>query len=272
MTTTPTPSTFDRHTAVSAAGEGQYAAELDEGWVVGGAVNGGYLLAVVGRALAEATGRPDPISLSAYYLSASRPGPATVTVRILRSGSTVTAAADVHQDDGEGPVHRIAVLATYGDLDRDADDVRTTAVEPELPPLDTCVPNDLAPPEHRPPLTYRFELRLHPDRIGFALGAPDHSGELSGWWRLEDDHQPDPIALLLAVDALPPVTFTFGHLGWAPTVELTVHVRAKPAPGWLKIRHATRNVAGGMFEEDCEVWDSAGRLVAQSRQLARYPR
>ena len=43
-------------------------------------------------------------------------------------------------------------------------------------------------------------------------------------------------------------------------------------PGWLRLRHATRNVAGGMFEEDCEVWDSAGRLVAQSRQLARFPR
>ena len=55
--------------------------------------------------------------------------------------------------------------------------------------------------------------------------------------------------------------------GWAPTLELTAHVRAGPAPGWLKVRHATRNLAGGMFEEDCEVWDSAGRLVAQSRQL-----
>ena len=61
-------------------------------------------------------------------------------------------------------------------------------------------------------------------------------------------------------------------MGWAPTLELTVHVRARPAPGWLMLRHETRNVAGGMFEEDCEVWDAAGRLVAQSRQLARLPR
>lgn len=51
-----------------------------------------------------------------------------------------------------------------------------------------------------------------------------------------------------------------------------MHLRALPAPGWLRVSHATRNLAGGHFEEDCEIWDSAGRLVAQSRQLARAPR
>ena len=71
---------------------------------------------------------------------------------------------------------------------------------------------------------------------------------------------------------VPPVTFDLGRPGWAPTLELTVHVRAVPAPGWLRVSHRTRNVAGGMFEEDCEVWDSADRLVAQSRQLAMQPR
>jgi hypothetical protein len=76
----------------------------------------------------------------------------------------------------------------------------------------------------------------------------------------------------MVCDALPPVTFDLGLFGWAPTIELTVHVRAVPAPGWLQVRHATRNLAGGLFEEDCEVWDEAGRLVAQSRQLARTPR
>ena len=49
----------------------------------------------------------------------------------------------------------------------------------------------------------------------------------------------------MTVDALPPVTFDLGMPGWAPTLELTAHVRAVPAPGWLKVRHATRNMAGG---------------------------
>ena len=51
-----------------------------------------------------------------------------------------------------------------------------------------------------------------------------------------------------------------------------MHVRARPAPGWLRIAASTRNVAGGFLEEDAEVWDSADRLVVQSRQLARAPR
>ncbi len=115
-------------------------------------------------------------------------------------------------------------------------------------------------------------MRFHPDDVGWAVGAPDSSGRLRAWFRLEDERDPDPLSLLLVLDALPPVTFTFGTIGWAPTLELTCHVRARPAPGWLRVQHATRNVAGGMFEEDCEVWDATGRLVAQSRQLALMPR
>ena len=267
-------SVFDTQTAVTPSDRGDhtYSASLDAGWMVGGGLNGGYLLAVIGNALkASLPGKPDPLSVSAYYLSATTEGPADVDVRVLREGGSVaTAAADLTQ----GGDTRITVLATYGDLDRQADDVRTTAVPFDLPPVEQCVPNDMAPESLRKvaPLMNRFEMLFHPDHIGWAVGEPNHSGELSAWFRLEDGRDPDPIELLLVVDALPPVMFTYGQLGWAPTLELTAHVRAKPAPGWLRVRHATRNIAGGMFEEDCEVWDSAGRLVAQARQLARLPR
>jgi hypothetical protein len=263
---------FDRDVEVTATGKGTYAADLRPGWVVGGGVNGGYLLATVGRAIARSSSHADPLTITAYYLAASMPGPATVTTRPLRAGgSTSTVAAELAQDG----VARISALATYGDLDRLPGDVGTTAAEPELPPVEDCWGLDLAPPEFRasaPPLLSRFDLRFDPATAGWAIGRPSGRGLIQGWFRLNDEREPDPLSLLLAVDAMPPVTFELGRMGWAPTLELTVHVRARPAPGWLRLRHETRNLAGGMFEEDCEVWDSAGRLVAQSRQLARQPR
>lgn len=83
----------------------------------------------------------------------------------------------------------------------------------------------------------------------------------------------DTTGLLVAVDAFPPTIFFAGlPVAWVPTLELTAHIRARPAPGWLRGAFSTRFVTGGFLEEDGEVWDSEGRLVAQSRQLALLPR
>ena len=267
-------SEFDRDLALDPLPDepGRYAADLRPGWVVGGGLNGGYLLAVLGHAVRRSGAHPDPFAISAHYLSASTPGPATVTTRPLREGRSVsTYAVDLEQDGRP----RLTALATFGDLDALPGDVETTAVAPDLPPREECwamaqPPGGQAPPV--PPLLERFDLRLDPRTAGWAVGRPGGRGLIQGWFRLHDDREPDPLALLLAVDAMPPVTFELGRMGWAPTLELTVHVRARPAPGWLRLRHETRNLAGGMFEEDCEVWDESGRLVAQSRQLARQPR
>jgi hypothetical protein len=269
---------LDRGIAVEALGAGEYAATLDPGWVVGGGVNGGYLLAVIGNAIrAElaADGQPDPVSVSAYYLSPTVPGPATVRLRRLRSGGqrSTVAASLVQEQDGQ-QVERISALAVYGDLDRMPAEVDRQIPPPELPPVEDCVEARFAPEEvlRVAPLLERFGTRLDPAYVGWRVGEPSGSGIIQGWFRLADDRPLDPVALLLVVDALPPVTFDLGLPGWAPTLELTAHVRARPAPGWAIVRHATRNISGGMFEEDCEVWDSTGRLVAQSRQLALLPR
>jgi len=77
----------------------------------------------------------------------------------------------------------------------------------------------------------------------------------------------DPIALAAMVDAAAPAVLELGETGSA-TIELTVHVRKRPAPGWLACRAVTRHLIDGFHEEDFEIWDSAGTLVAQSRQMA----
>ncbi|WP_282580272.1 acyl-CoA thioesterase domain-containing protein [Nocardioides sp. InS609-2] len=101
---------WDEHIAVRPRGDGVYDAELTDGWVVGGGVNGGYLLATIGNAIShELPDKPDPIAVSAYYLSATTPGPAQVQTRVLRTGGSV---ATVGADLVQGDVARITALAT----------------------------------------------------------------------------------------------------------------------------------------------------------------
>ncbi|EPD64688.1 MULTISPECIES: thioesterase family protein [Streptomyces] len=266
-------SEFDRDTALTLREPGVHDIDLSAGWTIINAVNGGYLLAVLGRALGETLPHRDPFSISAHYLTASQPGPAVVRTDVVRAGRTLsTGQASLFQRDEDGrEVERIRVLASYGDLDALPDDVRTTAEPPALPPMDQCFgPQDgPAPVDGSSAITDRLMIKLDPATLGWALGAPSGKGEMRAWFGLADGRDADPLSLLLAVDALPPTAFELGLSGWVPTVELTVHVRARPAPGPLRISVTTRNLAGGFLEEDAEVWDSADRLVAQSRQLAR---
>ncbi|MYZ08673.1 thioesterase family protein [Streptomyces sp. SID2999] len=266
-------SEFDRDTEVVRRSPGVYDIDLSAGWTIISAVNGGYLLAVLGRALADTLPHPDPFTVSAHYLTASQPGPAVIRTETVRTGRTLsTGQASLFQYDAEGnEVERIRVLASYGDLAALPDDVRTSAVPPAIPPLERCLgPADgPAPVDGSSAITERLMLKLDPATVGWAVGAPSGKGEMRAWFGLADGRDADPFSLLLAVDALPPTAFEIGLTGWVPTVELTVHVRHRPAPGPLRVSITTRNLAGGFLEEDAEVWDSEDRLVAQSRQLAR---
>jgi hypothetical protein len=274
-------SEFDRDTALTPrAGErGGYDAHLSGGWTVLGAVNGGYLLALAGRALREALPHPDPLTITAHYLTASQPGPATLRAETVRTGRSMsTGQLSLTQPDparGGREAERLRVVAAYGDHAALTGEIRTTARPPAMPGWADCLGSEHAPGGVMPgdaAIVDRLDLRLDPATCGWAVGAPSGRGEMRGWLTLADGRPHDALSVLLAVDALPPTAFDLGLLGWTPTVELTVHLRCRPAPGPLLVSLTTRNLASGLLEEDGEVWDSAGRLVAQSRQLARAPR
>lgn len=266
-------SEFDRDTQVRLREPGVYDADLPEGWSVGAGLNGGYLLALLGRGLGEALDKPDPFTITAHYLSGTEPGPAVIRTEVAaRRHTMATGSARLLQRAEDGTeVERVRVLGTYGDLDALSDDVRTTAKPPEIPPYEHCFGAEHSPAdaERMPPIVHRLTQRLDPATLGWAVGAPSGKGEMRAWFGLADGRDHDPLSLLLAVDALPSVAFELGIDAWVPTVELTAHVRAKPAPGPVRVALTTRNLAGGFLEEDAEVWDSEDRLVAQSRQLAK---
>src|SRR6185436_5946367 len=105
---------------------------------------------------------------------------------------------------------------------------------------------------------------------GWTNGKPSGDPSAVFWMRFRDGRPADTLSLAMLVDAAWPAVLEIGAAG-SVTVQLTVHVRARPAPGWLACRVSTRYVTKGYHEEDFEIWDTTGTLVAQSRQLAVLP-
>jgi hypothetical protein len=248
-----------------------FVAQLDPQWTVFDRPHGGYMVAILARAAGVAlagAGHVDPLAVSAHFLSSPVCGEAAVRLAPLRTGRTVSQVRATLSQNG---VTCVEALLTMGRL-TPAGEPYWTGEEPvALPAPDDCVaaPN----PESRLGMYEVVDLRLDPAVLGYARGEPDGGGELRGWLSFVDDTPPDPLNLLYVADALPPASLTIDPSGWVPTLELSVYVRAQPAPGPVRVRQRTRlietvAVRTGMMDEVCDVWDSRGRLVAQATQLA----
>jgi len=231
--------------------------------------NGGYLLAIAARALGAALNRPDPVTISAHYFYPGKPGDVTVETQVLKEGRRFSSGTAALLSKGQT---LLGCIGTFGDLAEASGPEIIDQGPPEMPDPDDCLPV-VATDTFPPPFMGKIELRLHPEDGQFLLGKRTGLALMRGWFRLRDDEPADTIALLCAVDAFPPTAFNADFpVAWTPTIELTVHVRARPEPGWLRCKFATHFVTGGFLEEDGEIWDSTGHLVAQSRQLALIPR
>ena len=256
-------------TGVRAAGDGAYESAIRDGWDVVGKANGGYLMAIGARAMAAAS-RPHPVSVTAHFLAPGEVGPVRIEPAVVKQGRRLTTVRATLSRAGSPLVELLGSFTERTDL---GETVRVDARPPELPPPEECPRIEPTAGGFPPAIMGRVELRLHPDDFAFTSGRPSGRPEFRGWLRLVDDEPIDAFALLLAVDVFPPTIFNANlPVAWTPTLELTAHVRCEPAPGWLRCRFSTRFITGGMLEEDGEVWDEQGRLVAQSRQLALLPR
>lgn len=264
---------FDTATAVRRGDGGALLAELDQTWQVGGGIlNGGYLLSVAARAAISESPHPHPVAVAASYIRPTPAGTATLEVTPGAAGRTLAHSVVTLSGSGAGP--SIVVQATTATLTDDAPEY-FSAPAPSIPPPDECV--DLSArlqPDRskRPGLSRHIDTRLDPATAGWTVGEPGDEPLLRAWIRFVDERPADPVSLLTFADVLPPLGFSIGQRGWAPTVQLQVLVRGVPAPGWCLAETRAVQIAGGWIDEDCTIWDSEGKLVAQARQLARLAR
>ena len=239
-----------------------YHARIANGWDIFGNANGGYLLAIAARAMTDATQRIDPITITGHFLAPGRTGDLDVELEVVREGRQfATSRATLLA--GETPL----VLATgiCGDLSTMSGPTMMSLVHPELPPPEDCIFDSAFSPR----FAQRVDMRFHPEDVEYLNGAPSGTMQMRGWFRLRNEEPLDTIALICVGDAFPPTIFNAGlPPAWTPTLEYTVHVRRRPAPGWLACAFETRALDHGFLEEDGTVWDSEGQLVAQTRQLA----
>ena len=287
--------TFDDATAVTRRAEGCYDTQADPRFALvlaegdtPPAVNGGVLIATVLRAVLDAAPNPHPVATSASFLRVPRIGPAEVQVSWLKQGKTASMARAALVQDGAAVVEMTVTTGTVpagpagpAGVADEADPPRGEALawtgpRPAFPAMADCVDLGRWPGTEGANGVAGFAAHvtvlLDPATTGWRDGAPSGIPEMFGYVTLSEPRDPDALLLALAVDALPPVVFGLGATGWAPTVELTWHMRAVPQPGPLAVATRCRHVSGGWFDEEAEVWDAAGRLVAQSRQLARVGR
>ena len=255
---------FSRDSAVVKDGDGVYAAELSPLWAAGGHTHGGYLLAIITRAaLASApAAAPDPLVVSAQFLRSPVPGPAVVRTATRRSGRTLTVVTATLEQDGRPCVDATVTCGVLPD-----DEPRWSHL-PDLPAEPPADAIDIdAVPSNPFKVASMCLMRMDAATAGFAVGRTDLPPLLRIWVQPRDE-PPDPLFALVAADISPPVVFNLGNLGWAPTVQLTAILRARPAAGWLRVQAESRAVHGRWFDEDHTVIDSTGRLVCQARQLA----
>jgi Acyl-CoA thioesterase C-terminal domain/Acyl-CoA thioesterase N-terminal domain len=275
MPAAPPDLSFDATTALHPCAEpGSFEADVHPLWAVGDKPNGGYLLALLGRAgrTVAREGSQNSWEVQSAAVTYLRPpdlGPCNVRTTVLRRGRTAA--------------HVRAVLAQHGDDLVDAVFVIGNLPEGVPGRYDGTLPFSAPDPEQCMRLPSRvpgglhvginevLELRLDPSSLPFTDAAPPPGtpAELRGWTRFADGRQPDALSLLFSADAIPPATLMIGSTGWVPTLQLSTYVRAHPAPGWLAVRMTANLVAGGTVDETCVLWDSTGQVVAQSTQLAR---
>ena len=242
-------------------------AELDAGFSGPNRIaNGGYCVSVALRAAERFTRGGELVACAAAFASRASPGPVELDCHSIGQGrKSSVVETSMHQDGREV----LAVLTTFG---ASGDGHRVDGPKlaaPNLPDPDDCL--DLAPAEAFPdvPIARRFEYRVA--RLpGWRSGRPAGVPKLEFWLRPADGSAVDSTGLATVADAGERAVFELGVFA-SLTLQLTLYVRGCPAPGWLACRVATRHVAGGHYEEDAEIWDSTGRLVAQSRQLALLP-
>jgi acyl-CoA thioesterase len=284
--------TFDRDTAVrerrrsenrEQLAQVEFAADISPDWRAGRGPHGGYIAAMLMRALIETVADPlrAPRSLTIHYARAPQPGPVTILVGVERAGRSLSTLSARMEQDGKLITLALAAFS-----------VPWSAQEVlELPMPDVAPADPLRQPgvplfAGAPPFTRHIVVQGRTGAVPFS--GSDAPMEIGAWLGLAEPRMIDPISLAFFSDALfSPPFIRLADRATTPTVDLTVHFRTPLPPAHAHdggardgdvssglpldqlcfARFRSGLIQDGFFEEDGLIWAADGTVLAQSRQL-----
>jgi acyl-CoA thioesterase len=197
-------------------------------------------------------------TMSTGFVRAGRVGAATVEVREIRRGRTMsTVTADLLQDGELVTTSRLTMAVDQQGIEW------ASAAPHTLPPPEACVPID--PPDHVPHFDQASAL-LDPASLPFTGGA---RARLGGYLRPRQPRPVDAAWLTMAVDWFPPPAFVrVDPPTGGVSIDLTTHIhRTGPVPAddeWLSASFELDDSAGGLAVEHGRIADPTGRLLVES--------
>jgi acyl-CoA thioesterase len=277
------PGAFDRDTAVreldrsehGGVVRAEFAADVSPDWRAGRGPHGGYLAAMLLRALVEtvADDARSPRSLTIHYARAPQPGPVTIATTIERAGRSLSTLTARIEQDGKPIALALAAFSVPWSAPEIA----------ELPLPDITAPDPERKPgaplfKAAPPFTKHIVIQPRIGAVPFT--GSDAPMEIGSWLGLAEPRPIDALSLAFFSDALfSPPFIRLTEPSTTPTVDLTIHFRqALPAATETEPTEGPRHelcfarfrsgvVHEGFFEEDGVIWAADGSVLAQSRQL-----
>jgi acyl-CoA thioesterase len=258
---------FDLDTALERKDESTFLGATSQDWWVDRGPHGGFLAAMMLRALKNSIDDPSRQirSLTVHFIARPTVGPVEVNTSIERVGkSRISASARLDQDGETKAIALAAFSSAWESIEWAEITMPTVAPSDDV---DTLPVTDGLTPR----FFENFDARPVIGDWPFIGATKALSG---GWIRLSEPRALDDLAVAVFADAwMPSVFVRLDRPMTVPTVDLTVHFRATLPPpeanpeDFVLVVFRSETAADGFFVEDGEIWSPRGTLIAQARQL-----
>ena len=263
---------FENSIIIDKSDENIFSMTPSKDYFVGNTPHGGYLTAVMQKALSLSMPHPHVINSNTLYLDRTEPKEISIHVDKIREsrGSSVGRVSLIQDEKLRCMMTGICSDFNYMN---GVNDLQT------IPPKIFNEKRDLF-------ISLNFDNKQEGFTPSFIKQTKCDIAKQHAWWLKNEndlgdearcsgfismgDEIPDQFVLSFYSDFFPPVVMNkYGPLGWVPTLSLTTNIRQLPTTSELFMDVIAKDLNKGFFEQDCQIWDLNKNLVATSRQLTR---